>query len=58
MCGAKLTEYEAHEILDEGGVIPWTCSECGATGEEEYDRVFDQHYNVCLANGEPVPGRE
>ena len=58
VCGAKLTEYEAHEILDEGGVIPWTCSECGATGEEEYDRVFDQHYNVCLANGEPVPGRE
>ncbi len=58
VCGAELTEYAAHEILDEGGVIPWTCSQCGATGKEGYDCVFDRHYNVCLANGEPAPGRE
>ena len=58
VCGAELTEYEEHEVLDEGGVIPWTCSHCGATGKEGYDRVFDRHYNVCFANGDPVPGRE
>ena len=38
MCGAELREYEAHEILDYGGVIPWECSNCGATGEEGYTR--------------------
>lgn len=58
MCGAELTDYEGHEVLDEGGVIPWTCLRCGATGKEGYDRVFDRHYNVRFANGDPVPGRE
>ena len=58
VCGAELTDYEGHEVLDEGGVIPWTCLRCGATGKEGYDRVFDRHYNVRFANGDPVPGRE
>lgn len=58
VCGSILEDYDAHEILDEGGVIPWTCRNCGATGKEGYDRVFDRHYNVCLANGDPAPGRE
>lgn len=58
VCGAELTSYEEHDVLDEGGVIPWTCLRCGATGKEGYDQVFDRHYNVRFANGEPVPGRE
>ncbi len=58
VCGAELEEYEAHEILDNGGVIPWECSHCGATGEEGYTRVFDAHYHVCFANGDSVPGHE
>ena len=58
VCGAELREYEAHEILDCGGVIPWKCSNCGATGEEGYTRIFSGHYQVCFANGDSVPGRE
>lgn len=58
VCGATLEEYGAQETLDEGGVIPWECSQCGATGKEGYDRVFDRHYNVCFANGNPVPDRD
>ena len=58
MCGAELREYEAHEILDYGGVIPWECSNCGATGEEGCTRIFSGHYQVCFANGDSVPGRE
>lgn len=58
MCGAELREYEAHEILDYGGVIPWECSNCGATGEEGYTHIFSGHYQVCFANGDSVTGRE
>lgn len=58
VCGAELREYEAHKILDFGGIIPWECSHCGATGEEGYTRVFSAHYHVCFANGDSVPGHE
>lgn len=40
---------------DNGGVYKWSCPECGATGDEGYDSVFDgNHYNIQDANGVPV----
>ena len=58
LCGAELKYNGAHDIDDDGGTIPWECTNCGATGAEGYNRVFDQHYNVCDASGRPVPGRK
>lgn len=54
LCGA-VVEYSGNEHLDDGGVHPWECPECGATGKEGYDEVFDgQHYDVADADGNPV----
>lgn len=52
LCG-NLIEYTGkNEIDDDGGMFPWTCPSCGATGEEGYTRVFDRHYNVQAADGD------
>lgn len=57
-CGAEI-EYEGrNEIDDDGGMLPWHCPNCGTTGDEGYNRIFDRHYNVCTADGKPLPGRE
>lgn len=57
VCGAKI-EYEGNEQMEDGGVYPWTCPSCGASGEEGYDEVFDgHHYNVVDADGNKIPGR-
>lgn len=53
-CGAELRYDGPHEIMDDGGPIPWTCPSCGATGKEGYDTVFDRHYDVKDGNGQPV----
>lgn len=45
MCGGTL-EYEDDIHTDNGGFFEWKCPNCGATGKEGYDRVFDQHYDV------------
>ncbi len=57
ICGGNL-EYGTDEPIDDGGLIEWTCLDCGATGKEGYDKVFDQHYNVYDADGIPFPATE
>lgn len=53
LCGCNNLSYgERDDICENGGTQSWTCTECGATGEEGYDRVFDgNHYNVQDADG-------
>lgn len=52
LCGCTDLNYDARDIDDNGGTQGWTCTECGATGEEGYDLVFDgNHYNVQDADG-------
>ena len=54
LCGGEL-EYGLRDDTDEGGIQEWTCSECGATGNEGFDRVFDgNHYNVQDIDGNQV----
>lgn len=51
LCGGSL-EYGARDDIDSGGTFAWECENCGATGEEGFDRVFDgRHYNVQDADG-------
>lgn len=58
VCGGEL-EYRGIEVGDDGGVEHCECRECGATGDQGYDEVFDgHHYNVRDADGKPIPGRE
>lgn len=54
ICGAELRYDGPHEIVDDGGLIPWTCPNCGATGKEGYNTLFDQHYDVQDGDGKPV----
>lgn len=54
VCGTPIQYDGEYEILDDGGLIDWECPNCGTTGREGYDHVFDQHYNVYTADGEPV----
>ncbi len=57
ICGGEL-EFGDNEQMDNGGVYPWTCKACGATGKQGYDEVFDgRHYDVRDANGGKIPGR-
>lgn len=54
ICGGKL-EYGEPDDQDGGCVIAWTCSDCGATGEEGREEIFNgEHYDVKDANGVPV----
>lgn len=48
VCGGEL-EYGNDNPTDNGGLIDWTCPDCGATGKEGYDKVFDRHY--CVVKG-------
>lgn len=58
VCGGEL-RYTDNEQMDNGGVYHWICEECGATGKEGYDEVFDGHYyEVRGADGNEIPGRE
>lgn len=54
ICGDSL-EYGADKSTDDGGVITWICSNCGATGEEHYKKIFDKHSNVFDGEGCPFP---
>ncbi len=54
VCGGKL-EYVDTIRSDNGGFAVWTCPDCGATGKEGYDEVFDQHYDVRDGDGKPFP---
>lgn len=60
LCGAKY-EYRERDWMDNGGTYQWTCSECGATGEEGFTQVFNGIYNVHDSDGnlmELVPVKE
>lgn len=53
LCGSTLS-YVDHDHCDNGGLNHWECPECGATGKEGYDEVFDgNHYDVCDGEGNP-----
>lgn len=53
-CG-ELVDHEDKIQMDGGGVYPWTCPRCGATGEEGFSEVFDgHHYNVRDKDGKPI----
>lgn len=52
VCDSAALEYEPAEIIDNGVIYPWTCSECHATGKEAYDLVFDRHYDVTEYDGD------
>lgn len=56
VCGAAL-EYTGEDIKTcGGGMHPWKCPACGATGEEGYNEVFDgQQYNVKEKDGNEIP---
>lgn len=56
-CGGALA-YSGDNITDDdGGVFPWRCPFCGATGKEGYTAVFDRHYSVRDENGAAlIPG--
>ncbi len=54
ICGGEL-EYVDNIRSDNGGLAVWTCPNCGATGKEGYDEVFDQHYDVKDGDGKPFP---
>lgn len=57
-CGAEI-EYEGdNDIDDDGTTVSWECPECGTTGKASYTSVFDGHYDVEDANGDPLPGRD
>lgn len=52
ICGHEGLDYEASEIMDDGGVIPWRCPHCGASGKEGFDMRFDgRHYDVVDGQG-------
>lgn len=59
VCGGKI-EYSGETVQTcGGGMHPWKCPSCGATGAEGYHEVFDgHHYDVRDKNRMPVPGRE
>lgn len=54
ICGGQL-EYIDTIRSDNGGFAVWRCPNCGATGKEGYDEVFDQHYDVTDGDGKPLP---
>lgn len=53
LCGCDDLEYgERDDCSDNGGTQHWDCPNCGASGDEGYDRVFDgNHYSVQDADG-------
>ena len=57
LCQGQLEYLGDQEIVDDGTLVSWVCLNCGATGEEGSDIVFDHHYSVCDADGKPVKGR-
>lgn len=50
LCDGVL-RYGALEITDELRTQDWTCENCGATGKEAYQMVFDCHYYVTDREG-------
>lgn len=57
LCHGELEYLGDQEIADGGTLVSWECPNCGATGMEGSDIVFEHHYNVCDADDKPVKGR-
>ena len=57
VCGNMFTYSGFSKPDDAGCTYPWSCSHCGATGQEAVNFVFDRHYNVLDKGGKPIPGR-
>lgn len=57
VCGGPLIYGESAAAV-KNGEVGWTCQDCGATGKEVYQEVFDSHQNVWLGDGRPVSPRE
>lgn len=57
VCGGQIMYTGGHEFDDFGGKYWWECPICKTTGQEGYNRVFDQHYDVRDSEGNLVPGR-
>lgn len=53
ICGCELEYRKEITLEDDAGYHEWTCPECGATGREYYDKVFDRHYEVKDKDGKP-----
>ena len=52
VCGSENLSFGSWEIIDSGAVIPFECKDCGATGTEGYDLVFDGNfYDVVVPAG-------
>lgn len=41
-CGADIISYDPVEWYDDSIGYPFTCSQCGASGQEYYNLVFDE----------------
>lgn len=54
LCGNPV-EYGDRKEFDDDYVVNWTCTSCGASGQEGYAATFDgQHYNVHDGDGNEV----
>ena len=49
MCGRCEVSRAVVLLLRLAASVIWECSNCGATGEEGYTRIFSGHYQVCFA---------
>lgn len=52
VCGSRI-DYNDDIPMDDAGVRKWTCPDCGASGLEEYRKLFERHYNVMDGAGNP-----
>ena len=57
VCGGEIVYTGEHDFDDSGGKYGWECPNCGASGREGYNRVFDRHYEVTDKDGKPVSER-
>ena len=52
VCGSENLSFGSWEIIDSGAVIPFECKDCGTTGKEGYNLVFDgSFYDVVVPAG-------
>lgn len=58
VCGAEIEYTGDNNIDDNGGTFPWNCKNCGASGKEGYNRIFDKHYDVTDCYGNYIPEQE
>lgn len=52
VCGSRI-DYNDDIPMDDTGVRKWTCPDCGASGLEEYRKLFERHCNVMDGAGNP-----